>query len=110
LPAFQTLRADPALESRLMQIWSDYSGWHFAHRDPAQTAHPPAIHRLGQIRVPTLVIVGEHDFADHHTIADILRQRIPGAQKVVLPGVGHVSMMEAPARFNEAVSAFLAGS
>lgn len=109
LPAFQTLRANPALESRLMQIWSDYSGWHFANRDPVQTADPPAIHRLEQIHVPTLVIVGEHDFADYHAIADTLQQRIPHAQKVVLPGVGHVSMMEAPGPFNEVVSAFLAG-
>jgi 3-oxoadipate enol-lactonase len=110
LPAFQTLRANPALESRLMQIWSDYSGWHFANRDPVQNVDPPAIHRLEQIRVPTLVIVGEHDFADHHAIAGILQQRIPDAQKIVLPGVGHVSMMEAPGQFNEAVSTFLAGS
>jgi 3-oxoadipate enol-lactonase len=109
-PAFQTLRANPALESRLMQIWSDYSGWHFANRDPVQNVDPPAIHRLEQIRVPTLVIVGEHDFADHHAIAGILQQRIPDAQKIVLPGVGHVSMMEAPGQFNEAVSTFLAGS
>jgi 3-oxoadipate enol-lactonase len=110
LPAFETLRANPALESRLMQIWSDYSGWHFANRDPVQNVDPPAIHRLEQIRVPTLVIVGEHDFADHHAIADILQQRIPDAQKIVLPGVGHVSMMEASDRFNKAVYAFLAGS
>jgi pimeloyl-ACP methyl ester carboxylesterase len=110
LPAFETLRANPALESRLMQIWSDYSGWHFAHRDPVQSADPPAIHQLEQIHVPTLVIVGEHDFADHHAIADILRQRIPDARKVVLPDVGHVSMMEAPDRFNEILSDFLVGS
>lgn len=109
LPAFETLRANPALESRLMQIWSDYSGWHFAHLDPVRNADPLAIRRLEQIHMPTLVIVGEHDFVDHHAIADILRQRIPDAQKIVLPGVGHVSMMEAPGRFNEVVSAFLAG-
>jgi pimeloyl-ACP methyl ester carboxylesterase len=54
------------------------------------------------------VVVGERDFADHHAIAGILQRRIPNAQKVVLPDVGHVSMMEAPERFNDTVMAFLA--
>jgi len=108
LPAFETVQANPALESRLMQIWSDYSGWHFANRDPIQNADPPAIERLERISVPAFIVVGECDFADHHAIADLLRRRLPDAQKVVLPGVGHVSMMEAPGQFNEKVAAFLA--
>ena len=107
LPAFETIRTNPVLESRLMRIWSDYSGWHFANHDPVRDADPLAIARLEEITVPALVIVGERDFADHHTIADILKRRVPNAQKVVLPDVGHVSMMEAPERFNETVSAFL---
>jgi 3-oxoadipate enol-lactonase len=107
LPAFETIRANRALESRLMQIWSDYSGWHFANRDPVQSADPPAVRRLEEIRVPALVIVGERDFADHHAIADVLERRMPNAQKVVISDVGHVSMMEAPEQFNETVSAFL---
>jgi pimeloyl-ACP methyl ester carboxylesterase len=108
LPAFETIQANPALESRLMRIWSDYSGWHFAHHDPVQDADPPAIARLEEIAAPALVIVGEHDFADHHAIADVLERRMPNAQKTILPNVGHVSMMEAPEQFNETVSAFLA--
>jgi pimeloyl-ACP methyl ester carboxylesterase len=107
LPAFERIQTSPALESWLMQIWSGYSGWHFTHRDPIREADPPAIAWLEEITAPALVIVGEHDFADHHAIAGILEQRIPNAQKVVLSDVGHVSMMEAPEPFNETVAAFL---
>src|SRR5439155_21655327 len=48
---------------------------------------PPAIERLGSIRAPTLVVVGEHDLQDFHDIADVLARGIPGARKVVMEGV-----------------------
>lgn len=41
-------------------------------------------------------------------IADALERGIAGAQKVVMPGVGHMVNMEDPERFNEIVLGFLA--
>ena len=38
----------------------------------------------------------------------LLVQTVPNARKVVLPGVGHLSNMEAPEAFNEVVLGFLA--
>jgi len=37
----------------------------------------------------------------------ILRARIPGARGTLLPGVAHLSSLEAPAAFNAALKAFL---
>ena len=45
--------------------------------------------------------------AGFYAIAGILERRIPNARKVVLPDVGHISMMEALEQFNETVAAFL---
>ena len=59
------------------------------------------------IRAPTLVLVGERDLADFRAIADILARDIPGARKIVLPGVGHMANMEGPEQFNQVVLHFL---
>jgi pimeloyl-ACP methyl ester carboxylesterase len=55
-------------------------------------------------------MVGERDIPDFRAIADHLTSRIPYAQKVVLPGVGHMSNMEMPDEFNGTVQRFLAGA
>ena len=69
---------------------------------------PPAITRLTEIRVPTLVIVGDYDIPSKLTLTEHLATTIPGAQKVVIPGVAHMVTMEQPEVFNRAALAFLA--
>jgi len=62
--------------------------------------------RLRQLRVPTLLIVGEHDepcLKTHRFMADC----IPGSTNVVIRDVGHLTNLEAPAAFNAAVKRFL---
>lgn len=105
---FEPALANPAVGARLTQIVSDYSGWHWNHADPGRGARPPAAGRLGEIRVPTLVVVGERDLPDLHRTAEALHRGIPNAQKAILPGAGHIANMEAPQPFNEVVLSFLA--
>ena len=68
---------------------------------------PPAISRLSEIRVPTLIIVGDQDVRDILKIADILEKGIPGAKKVVIAGTAHHLNMEKPEEFNRIVLDFL---
>jgi len=68
---------------------------------------PPAMERLEEIRVPTLIIIGELDQPDFLEIADTLATRIPGAEKVVVPGVAHLPSMEKPDQLNRIVLDFL---
>ena len=68
---------------------------------------PPAITRLSQISVPTLIIVGDHDVPPILAIADILEKEIRGAKKVVIPGTAHHLNMEKPEEFNRIVLDFL---
>lgn len=68
---------------------------------------PPALERLGQIRIPTLVITGEHDIPDVHAHSGAIESRIPGARRLVLAGSGHLPQLEAPGTFNDTVLEFL---
>jgi len=67
----------------------------------------PALPRLGEIAVPTLIVVGEHDIADVHAHCGAIEAAIPGATRVVLPGSGHLPHLEVPDAFNRVVLQFL---
>jgi len=96
------------LVSRLKQMYSDYSGWHIINADPCRQLDPPAIGRLQEIKVPTLIIVGETDSRDFHRIATILKKNIRDSKRMTIKGAGHLPSMSAPREFNEAVLSFLA--
>ena len=62
---------------------------------------------LGRVNVPTLLLSGDGDARAPLPIAEALHAAIPGSRLVVLPGVGHVSSVEAPQRFNREVRDFI---
>jgi 3-oxoadipate enol-lactonase len=64
--------------------------------------------RLGAIRSPTLVIVGEQDPGTTPAMAEVLHAKIPGARLAILPGAMHCSAVEEAEAFNRAVGEFLA--
>lgn len=74
----------------------------------AEGLTPPAIERLGEIKVPTLVIVGDLDLEEKLTLADRLVSEIPHATKAIIPNAAHMMNMEQPAQFNQIVLDFLA--
>jgi pimeloyl-ACP methyl ester carboxylesterase len=61
---------------------------------------------LPSIAVPTLLIWGEDDARSPVSVARRLERAIPGAELVLIPACGHVSNLERPGRFNDAVRAF----
>jgi pimeloyl-ACP methyl ester carboxylesterase len=61
---------------------------------------------LPRITVPTLLIWGEQDVRSPLRVARQFEQAIPDAQLVVIPGAGHVSNLERPEEFNDAVREF----
>jgi pimeloyl-ACP methyl ester carboxylesterase len=62
---------------------------------------------LGKVAVPTLVLVGAND-TNFLAATDYMAAKIKGADKAVIPDAGHASNLHQPARFNQAVEAFLA--
>lgn len=108
-PLFAPAREQPAVAARLARMVGDYSGWHWLNANPVRSPDSPAAQRFDQIAAPTLIISGERDLPDFQAIAALLRDQIPQARAAVIPRVGHLTNMEAPAEFNRLVLEFLAG-
>ncbi len=63
--------------------------------------------RLSEIALPTLVICGEDDQATPLSMAETIRDGIPGAQLAVLPVARHLANLEDVDGFNKAMLTFL---
>jgi len=64
--------------------------------------------RLAEIRCPTLIIVGEDDSGTPVAMAEEIHQTIPGSKLVVISSAAHLSNLEQPDAFNQALAEFLA--
>jgi pimeloyl-ACP methyl ester carboxylesterase len=64
-------------------------------------------HMLAQVAVPTLVVCGDQDVRAPLDVATRLHAGIPSSRLVVLPGVGHVSPVEAPEEVSSIIGDFL---
>jgi 3-oxoadipate enol-lactonase len=63
--------------------------------------------RLRDISIPTMVVVGADDPATTVEMARTIHQRIAGSELVILKDAAHLSNLEQPEAFNEAVLGFL---
>ena len=63
---------------------------------------------LPDIGVPACVLVGEHDTSTPPAEAQELARRIPGASYRVIPGAGHISVLEQPAAWAATITDLLA--
>lgn len=63
--------------------------------------------RLHEIRVPTLVVTGEHDLAATARMAHLMGERIAGAEVQVLPGLRHSLLIEATSTVTRLLEQFL---
>ncbi len=63
--------------------------------------------RLGEIRIPTLVVVGEQDPGTPVAAAEVIHKGIPGSALEVIEGASHLSNIEQAHAFNRAVLGFL---
>src|SRR2546428_13570434 len=89
----------PAAERFIRSCLMTHRARGLAHTAREVLAKRPSIYslapRLRELSVPTLLIVGEHDepcVKVHRFMADT----IPGARHVLIPGVGHLTNLEAP--------------
>lgn len=64
-----------------------------------------ATHRLSDVKCPTLVVIGDGDDArsNHLAQAEILTERIPGAELKVLKGQSHGFFWQVPEETNELI-------
>ena len=85
-----------------LEVFEDRSA-QFDRRDA-----PPAAPRLGEVAVPTQVIVGDRDNPSSPRFAGYIARSIPGAKLTIVPGADHVLNLSTPRAFDGALDAFLA--
>ena len=78
-----------------------------AQASVAMSTRPDSTADLGTIDVPTAVIVGEADAITPLASSKTMADAIPGASLSVLPDAGHISNIDAPEAFEEAMRAWL---
>jgi pimeloyl-ACP methyl ester carboxylesterase len=74
---------------------------------PYKPIDPPAINRLREIKVPTLVVVGDKDMASLQKAAEMMANTIPGATLRVIPGADHALPIGWSNQLNDAAMEFL---
>ena len=107
-PLSWTPAGRPEIQERLRKLWTRYSGRDLLDPRPESGRVPHAhLDQVAAIRVPTLVVSGDHELPLFAQMGDTLVRRIPGAKRVVISDGGHGAHFAQPARFNAAVLAFL---
>ncbi|MBI4300480.1 MAG: alpha/beta hydrolase [Chloroflexi bacterium] len=108
-PVFDGIRRHPQAFARLREMVLTFRGEEYLHAQPYRLNPKPQIDRLGEIRVPTLIIAGSDDMDDFKLLAECVHSCIEGSALRYIAGAGHMVNMEQPQAFNEAVMAFLEG-
>lgn len=70
---------------------------------PVNPLDPPAVGRLTEVKVPTLVMAGALDHPEILRAADMMTAEIQGAKRVIVPNAAHLPTMEAPDLCNAAL-------
>ena len=65
---------------------------------------------LGQVKIPVLVLVGEHDEATPPPMSHELAAGLPQARLKIIPGCAHVPQLQSPELFLDAIGDFLPAS
>lgn len=70
----------------------------------------PAAAHLGDVRVPTLILVGEADIPDVHAHAGAIEFGVWGARREVVRDAGHLPQLEQPGLVGDRIVAFVAAT
>ncbi|HEX4961735.1 MAG TPA: alpha/beta fold hydrolase [Thermoanaerobaculia bacterium] len=99
--------ADVAGKERLRALLTANPGPVSGAAPQSRAPERPALGRLGEIHVPTQIVVGASDIPDVHAHAGILEAGIHGSRREVWPGVGHFIQLEKPEQLAQEIHAFL---
>ncbi|MEJ7753085.1 MAG: alpha/beta hydrolase [Candidatus Limnocylindrales bacterium] len=105
-PGQPTDRVDGGMRRRMV----DWNLWNY-RADPGegkpQTLDPPAVGRLAEVSVPTLVMWGDLDESGVLAGSAALVAGIPDVRSHVFPDVAHMVSLERPEEFTQRVLEFL---
>ena len=92
---------------QMHHMWARYSGRDLLDPHGESGRIPEArMDQLAGIRLPTLIVNGDHEMPILKVVADTLARRIPDARKIVIRDAGHAAHMAQPVPFNKALEEF----
>ena len=94
-PLFAGQPPEVAAAARADRLRNTAEGLAASLRDMGTGRMTPVWDRLGELTMPTRVIVGERD-AKFRAIGERMAEQLPDAELVVVPGAGHAVHLEAP--------------
>lgn len=103
----QTQTTNPHLGTEVRALIRASSGEGIADALEALRTRPDSRPTLATITCPTLVIVGDEDTLTPRPMAETIADGITGATLVVIPKAGHLSNLEHPVAFNDALYGWL---
>jgi pimeloyl-ACP methyl ester carboxylesterase len=104
-----TQRDCPDITLRLAGLMNEQPAAGVAAAQRAMAARPDRTRLLAEAGVPTLVIAGDADPLIPRADTDAMAKALPGGKPVIIADTAHLSNLERPAPFNEAVIRFVTG-
>lgn len=87
----------------------DFDGAPWLYKGPAPAEVPDISGDFAELRVPALIINGEHDLPDFLDAGEALANTLPDCRRVLTPDAGGFPLWEFPDRVNPVVAEFLTG-
>jgi len=75
-------------------------------KDPIRS-WPSDLPRMPGLKIPTLIMTGDHDIADNQAQAGAAQVLIPGARRIVIEDAGHLMQLEHPREVAELIADFV---
>jgi pimeloyl-ACP methyl ester carboxylesterase len=105
-PSRDPARIDADYSARARRLHSEnFSVERSLH--PEQELKPPAAGRLGEIKAPTMVVIGDCDAQDLIKLAHRMKAEIAGAKIATIANAAHLPSLEHPPQFNRLLLDFL---
>src|SRR5213079_1615935 len=103
----ETAHNRPQLARELREMMESTRPETIAHALAAMRDRPDQTGMLGNIKVPTLIGVGDQDAITPPDVARALHEKIGGSQLRIFSGSGHMSAMEQAEQVNGAMRQLL---
>ncbi|MGZ6015449.1 MAG: alpha/beta fold hydrolase [Phenylobacterium sp.] len=68
---------------------------------------PSDLPRMGGLKVPTLILTGDHDIADNQAASGAAQALIPGSKRIVVEDAGHLMQLEHPKELADLIADFV---
>jgi pimeloyl-ACP methyl ester carboxylesterase len=103
-----TLYRDTADQALVRTIVTENDRLFRANPTWVKRLDPPAVGRLGELKVPVLVMMGERDPTESNEAGRVLRERVAGAKGETFPKCGHLVPIDCGPEAARSLAAFLA--